>query len=126
MLAPLQAPAQTSPAQQIAAVQMQALNDFLAAAPEVATFLGDYTHDADWSDPSPAGIARFRELIASYEQRVDAIDMTGATLHDRNDIKLMRAFIAAQRRQLADLEAGKDPSGPPLTMMGAVFTMMLH
>lgn len=126
VLSPLQAPAQSSPAQQIAAVEMQALNDFLAASPEVATFLGDYSHDADWSDPSPAGVAHFTQLIASYEQRVDGIDMTGATLHDRNDIKLMRAFIAAQRRQLADLEAGKDPSGPPLTMMGAVFTMMLH
>ncbi len=125
-LSPIQAMPQSSPAQAIAAVQMQTLNDFLAASPEVATFLGDYSHDADWSDPTPAGIAHFKQLIGNYQQRVDAIDMSGATLHDRNDVKLMRAFIVTQRRQIADQEKGKDPSGPALTVMGVVFTMMLH
>jgi uncharacterized protein (DUF885 family) len=123
LLAPLHAPAQSSP---IAALQMQTLNDFLTAFPEVGTFLGDYTRDADWSDPGQAGIARTKALIDTFEQKVNAIDMTGATLQDRNDIVLMRAFIVGQRRQLADAEAGKDPSGPPLTVLGAIFTMILH
>ncbi|MBV9234027.1 MAG: DUF885 domain-containing protein [Candidatus Eremiobacteraeota bacterium] len=126
LCSPLRVSAQQTAAQRIAAVQMQALDEFLAISPETATFLGDYSHDADWSDPTPAGIARFRQLIDDYQKKVDAIDMSGATLHDRNDIKLMHAFIRTQRRQIADIEAGKDPSGPPLTVMGIVFTMMLH
>ncbi len=125
-LLPMSAPAQSTPAAQIAAAQMQALNDFLAASPEVATFLGDYSHDGDWSDPTPAGIEHFKAMLSSFQQKVDAIDMTGATLQDRNDIRLMRAFIVGQRRGIADQEAGKDPSAPPLTVLGAVFTMILH
>ena len=113
-------------AAQIAAAADSGVNDFLAASPEVATFLGDYSHDGDWSDPTPAGIAHFKAMLSSFEQKIDAIDMTGATLQDRNDVTLMRAFLVSQRRAIADQEAGKDPSGAPLTVLGAVFTMMLH
>ncbi len=105
---------------------MQTLDEFLALSPEAATFLGDYTHDGDWSDPTSAGIARFKQLIATLEQRLDAIDMTGATLQDRNDVTLLRSFIVQLRRDVADQEAGKDVSGPPLTVLGALFTMILH
>lgn len=126
VLTPLSGAAQTSPGAQIAALQLQTVNEFLGAAPEVATFLGDYSRDGDWSDPTPAGIARFRAMLDRYEQRLSAIDMTGATLQDRNDVTLMRAFIAQQRRVFAEQLAGKDPSGPPLTVLGALFTMILH
>ncbi len=98
----------------------------LAISPETATFLGDYTHDGDWSDPTAAGIARSKQVITTLEQRLDAIDMTGATLQDRNDVTLLRAFIVQLRRGVADQEAGKDASGPPLTVLGALFTMILH
>jgi uncharacterized protein (DUF885 family) len=125
-LAPLRAPAASSPSAQIAALQLQGVNDFLAASPEVATFLGDYSHDGDWSDPTPAGIAHFKQMLSTFEQKIDAIDMSGATLQDRNDVTLMRAFVVSQRRTIADREAGKDPSGAPLTVLGVVFTMMLH
>ncbi|HEY2473312.1 MAG TPA: DUF885 domain-containing protein [Candidatus Cybelea sp.] len=124
--APLQAPAQSTPAQQISTLQLTGLAEFLAASPETATFLGDYTHDGDWSDPTPAGIARIKQMFDSFGNKLSAIDMTNATLQDRNDVKLMQAFIVSQRRQMADLEAGKDPSGPPLTVMGVIFTMILH
>jgi uncharacterized protein (DUF885 family) len=123
---PLPAPAQSSPSAQIAALQLQSIADFLAADPEAATFLGDYTHDGDWSDPTPAGIAHMKHLLATYESKLDAIDMGGATLQDRNDVRVMRAFAVGQLRQLTELEAGKDPSGPPLTLLGVVFTMILH
>jgi uncharacterized protein (DUF885 family) len=126
VLAPLRVPAASTPAEQIAALQIQGVNDFLAASPEIATFLGDYSHDGDWSDPTPAGIAHFKAMFDTFEQKLNAIDMTGATLQDRNDVTLMRAFLVSQRRAIADSEAGKDPSGPPLTVLGAVFTMMLH
>jgi uncharacterized protein (DUF885 family) len=125
-LAPFGSEAQGSPREQIATLQVQTLDEFLAVSPETATFLGDYTHDGDWSDPTPAGIARYKQLIATLEQRLDAINMTGATLQDRNDVTLLRAFIVQLRRQLADQEAGKDASGPPLTVLGVIFTMILH
>ncbi|MGC1380851.1 MAG: DUF885 domain-containing protein [Candidatus Baltobacteraceae bacterium] len=126
-LVPLQLPAAASaPAAQISALEIDALNKFLAANPEVGTFLGDYSHDGDWSDPSAAGLAAAKQMIDAYEQRLNAIDMTGATLQDRNDVTLMRAFMVQQRRNLADAEAGKDPSGPPLAVLGTIFTMILH
>ena len=125
-LAPLGSPARSSPREQIAALQVQTLDEFLALSPEAATFLGDYTHDGDWSDPTSAGIARFKQLIATLEQRLGAIDMTGATLQDRNDVTLLRSFIVQLRRDVADQEAGKDVSGPPLTVLGVLFTMILH
>jgi uncharacterized protein (DUF885 family) len=119
-------PAQASTTDQIAALQTSAMTEFLAANPEVATFLGDYSHDGDWSDPTPAGMARDRAMLANYERRVDAIDLSGATLSDRNDVALMRAFVVTQHRELAEVAAGKDPSGPPLTVLGVMFTMILH
>ncbi len=119
-------PAPSAASAQIAAIELKAINEYLTAVPEAATFLGDYAHDGDWSDPSPAGLAHIKQMLSSYEQKLDAVDMTGATLQDRNDVALMRAFVTAQRRALADQEEGKDPSGPPLTLLGVVFTMMLH
>ena len=99
VVAPLRAPAQSSPSQQIAALQLRSLDEFLAASPETATFLGDYTYDGDWSDPTPAGIAHMKQLLATYRSKLDAIDMTGATLQDRNDVSVMRAFAVGQLRQ---------------------------
>ncbi|MGB8907128.1 MAG: DUF885 domain-containing protein [Candidatus Cybelea sp.] len=126
ILIPVGAPAQGSQAEQIAALQTQAVAKFLAASPQTATFLGDYTHDSQWSDPTPAGIAGLKAMLTKYEQSLNAIDMTGATLQDRDDITLMRAFVTGQRRQIREQEAGKDPSAPPLTVLGVTFTMILH
>jgi uncharacterized protein (DUF885 family) len=123
---PLRAPAQSTPAQQIASLETESMSEFLAFSPETATFLGDYTHDAEWSDPTPAGIARFKAMLSTYERRLDAIDMSGATLQDRDDVLLMRAFVVGQRRAIAEGEAGKDPASPPLTVLGTIFTMVLH
>ena len=39
--------------------------------------------------------------------RLDAIDMTGATLQDRNDVALMRAFVVTQRRAVRGSGSGK-------------------
>lgn len=123
---PYPAPAASTPGEQIQAVELQAVADFLAASPETATFLGDYSHDGDWSEPGAPGIAHMKQMLATYQAKLNAIDMTGATLQDRNDIALMRAFAIGQQRALADAEAGKDPSGPPLAVMGVIFTMILH
>jgi uncharacterized protein (DUF885 family) len=124
---PLKAPAQNaSPGAQIQGLELRSVDEFLALSPETATFLGDYTHDGEWSDPTPAGVTRFEQLLAQYERALDAIDMTGATLQDRDDVVLMHAFIVGQRRQIAEQKEGKDPAGPPLTVLNTIFTMVLH
>ncbi|HVA33110.1 MAG TPA: DUF885 domain-containing protein [Candidatus Baltobacteraceae bacterium] len=115
-----------TPGQQIQALEMEALDGFLRASPETATFLGDYSHDGQWSDPTPAGLAHFKTMLSDLQAKLDAIDMTGATLQDRDDVKVMHAFIVSQQRAIADTEAGKDPSGPPMAVLGTVFTMILH
>jgi uncharacterized protein (DUF885 family) len=124
---PLKAPAQNaSPGAQIQELELRSIHQFLALSPETATFLGDYSYDGEWSDPTPAGIDHFEQLLAQYERALDAIDMTGATLHDRDDVILMHAFIIGQRRQIAEQKEGKDPAGPPLTVLNTLFTMILH
>lgn len=95
-------------------------------APEFGTFLGDYRHDGEWSDPSAAGLEKTKAVFDAAERKFDAIDMTDANLQDRNDMLLAKALIVNQRRQLADAFAGKDPGAPPLTIVGVVFTMILN
>ncbi|HEY4433571.1 MAG TPA: DUF885 family protein [Candidatus Cybelea sp.] len=74
VVAPLRAPAQNTPAEHISALQLQGLADFLSASPEAATFLGDYSHDGDWSDPTPAGLARMKQMLDAFSTKLSAID----------------------------------------------------
>src|ERR1700730_5503936 len=98
----------------------------MVVEPEIGTFLGDYTHDDSWSDPSTAGIAKGKELIDTLDRQLDAVDMTDATLQDKDDLMLAKAFVANQRRGIADAIAGKDPGAAPLTVVGAVSTMIVQ
>lgn len=124
---PVQAPAQTAtPGEQIQTLESQAFAHVLTALPEVSTDLGDYTHDGDWSDPTPAGLDSIEASLNQFAQKVDAVDMTGATLQDRNDVTLIHAFIASQHHQIAQVKEGKDPAAPPMQVLGTVFTMILH
>ncbi|GAC1501749.1 MAG: DUF885 family protein [Vulcanimicrobiaceae bacterium] len=124
---PLAAPAaNAAPGAQIQQAASQSIAAFLKASPEFATFLGDYSRDGEFSDPGPAGIKREEAIMARLESRLNAIDMRHATLHDRNDMRLVRAFIVSQRRSMAEAKVGKDPAGPPMAVMGLVFTMLMH
>jgi uncharacterized protein (DUF885 family) len=98
----------------------------LTMDPELGTFLGDYRHDGEWSDPSAAGNEKAKQIFDAAERKFDAIDMSDANLQDRNDMMLAKALIVQQRRQLADADAGKDPGAAPLTVVGVVFTMILN
>jgi uncharacterized protein (DUF885 family) len=98
----------------------------IAVYPEVGTFLGDYTHDDSWSDPSAAGVAKGKELIDTLDRQLDAVDMSDATLQDRDDLLLAKAFVANQRRGIADAIAGRDPGAAPLAIVGAVYTMIVQ
>ncbi|MDP9018198.1 MAG: DUF885 domain-containing protein [Candidatus Eremiobacteraeota bacterium] len=124
---PLAAPAATPPpGQQIQQLATQTFRAFLNENPAFGTFLGDYSHDGELGDPGPAGIKRGEAILAKFERQLNAVDMTHATLHDRNDMKLLRAFIIGQRRNDADQMKGTDPSGPPMAIVGLAFTMILH
>ncbi|MBV8726756.1 MAG: DUF885 domain-containing protein [Candidatus Eremiobacteraeota bacterium] len=111
---------------QLQALYTQGLLSQLKNLPEVATFLGDYRYDANWSKPGMAGIRQGQALMRSFESQLNRIDMSHATLRQRNDMRLSRAFVIQQKRQIADALQGKDPGGPPLAVVGIFFTMLLH
>ena len=123
---PSLAMAQTTPGDKLAALETKFFNEFLNEAPEAAVFLGDYSRAGQLSDPSPQAIERQKKMLADFERELNAIDMTGATLHDRNDMTLMRAELASDKRQFEEQLQGKDPSGPPQTIVGVTYIMILH
>jgi len=119
----------TAPRSAGAQLQMlytQGLQRELINLPEVATFLGDYRYDANWSKPGMAGVREGQAFIRRFEVALNRIDASHGTLRERNDMRLSRAFLAAQKRQLAEGLQGKDPGGPPLAVVGIFFTMLLH
>ncbi|MBV8363858.1 MAG: DUF885 domain-containing protein [Candidatus Eremiobacteraeota bacterium] len=121
------AAASASPAgAQLQALYTKGLLRQLKDLPEVATFLGDYRYDAYWSKPGMAGIRQGQAMMRQFESSLDRINMSHATLRERNDMRLARAFVVAQNRQIAEALEGKDAGGPPLAMTGVFFTMLLH
>jgi len=115
-----------SPGTRLQLLYTQGLQRELKEVPEVATFLGDYRYDASWSKPGIAGVREQQRFMHRFEAALNRMDFSHASLHDRNDFKLARAFIATQKRQLAEALQGKDPGGPPLQLVGVFFTMLLH
>jgi hypothetical protein len=121
------APAQASPAgDRLKAAFTDQFAGFLKLAPEFATFLGDYEYDGQLSTPGAKGLAIADRSLADFERVIDGVDMSGATAPERNDLTLLHATVVGQRRQLAEARAGKDAGGPPLQIVGLVFTMILH
>ena len=123
--APLPAAA-ASAGSQLQALYTRGLLRQLKNLPEVATFLGDYRYDGNWSAPGMAGIRQGQAMLRQFEKQLNKIDMSHATLRERNDMRLSRAFLVAQKRQVAEALQGKDPGGPPLAIVGVFFTMLLH
>ncbi len=111
---------------QLQALYTQGILRELKSVPELATFLGDYRYDAYWSKPGMAGIRQGQAMMRDFAARLNRIDMSHATLHERNDMRLARAFVIAQKRQVAEAVEGKDPGGPPLQVVGIFFTMLMH
>ncbi|MBC5823560.1 MAG: DUF885 domain-containing protein [Candidatus Eremiobacteraeota bacterium] len=121
------APAQASPGgDRLKQMLTKQIAVTLRQQPQVATFLGDYEHDADLSTPGRAGLIAAQRSLDKFEHALNGVDMKGATLGERNDLRLLRALIVGQRRQLAEARAGKDAGGPPLEIVGVIFTMIMH
>ena len=101
--------------------------DWAKAHPLVATFLGLSDEDGRLDTPSLAQNARDLAMIRDWERELAAIPLHGASLADVDDAKLLRAQLSGYERQYIVYKTyEKDPSGPSLAIMNAVYTQFLH
>jgi hypothetical protein len=95
--------------------------------PLVATFLGLSDEDGQLDTPSEAENVRDLAMIRGWESELASIPLDGASLVDVDDAKLLRAQLVGYERQyLVYKTYEKDPSGPSLAIVGAIYTQFLH
>jgi hypothetical protein len=95
--------------------------------PLVATFLGLSDEDGQLDTPSEAENVRDLAMIRGWESELASIPLDGASLVDVDDAKLLRAKLVGYERQyLVYKTYEKDPSGPSLAIVGAIYTQFLH
>jgi uncharacterized protein (DUF885 family) len=121
-----------SAASQTPRERMQALAramtfDWAKSHPLTATFLGLSDEDGQLDTPSEAENARDLATIRGWESELASISLEGAPLVDLDDAKLLRAQLVGMERQLT-LYKGyeKDPSGPSLAIVNAIYVQFLH
>jgi hypothetical protein len=101
--------------------------DWGKAHPLMATFLGLSDEDGELDAPSEAQNARDLEMIRGWEKELEAIPLDGAPLVDVDDAKLLRAELVSLERQYTVYKTyEKDPAGPSLTIVNAIYTQFLH
>src|SRR5580700_7952422 len=77
--------------------------------------------------PSAAEMARDLSMIRGWERELASIPLESASLADVDDAKLLRAqLVGLERQYLIYKTYEKDPSGPALAILGAIFTQFLH
>jgi hypothetical protein len=97
------------------------------AHPLVATSLGLSDEDGKLDTPSEAENARDLAMIRAWEAELASIPLAGASLVDVDDAKLLRAQLVGYERQYLVYKAyEKDPSGPSMAIVNAIFTQFLH
>jgi uncharacterized protein (DUF885 family) len=95
--------------------------------PLTATFLGLSDEDGRLDSPSEAQIARDLVTVRGWQQELESIPIEGASLVDGNDAKLLRAQLVGMERQYTVYKGyERDPSGPSLAIVGAIYTQFLH
>jgi hypothetical protein len=95
--------------------------------PLVATSLGLSDEDGQLDTPSEAENVRDLAMVRGWENELTSIPLDGASLTDVDDAKLLRALLVGYERQyLVYKTYEKDPSGPSLAIMGAIYTQFLH
>ena len=101
--------------------------DWAKSHPLVATFLGLSDEDGQLDTPSEAENARDLATIRGWESELASIPLEGAPLVDVDDAKLLRAQLVAYERQyLVYKTYEKDPSGPSMAIVSAIYTQFLH
>lgn len=97
------------------------------AHPLVATSLGLSDEDGRLDTPSLAENAHDLATIRGWERELAAIPLQSASLVDVDDAKLLRAQLTGLERQYSVYKSyEKDPSGPSLAIMNAIYTQFLH
>ncbi|MGB6431060.1 MAG: DUF885 family protein, partial [Candidatus Acidiferrales bacterium] len=101
--------------------------DWAATHPLVATALGLSDEDGQLDTPSAAENARDLATIQGWESDLDAIPLDAASMRDVDDAKLLRAQLVNYERQYTIYKTyEKDPSGPAVAIVGAIYTQFLH
>jgi hypothetical protein len=101
--------------------------DWAKLHPITATFLGLTDEDGLLDTPSEAENARDLVMIREWRNKLAAIPLAGASLVDLDDAKLLRAQLTGYERQFLVYKTyEKDPSGPSLAILGAIYTQFLH
>jgi hypothetical protein len=101
--------------------------DWAKSHPIFATGLGLSDEDGRLDTPSEAENARDLAMIRGWESELASIPLEGALLVDVDDAKLLRAQLVGYERQyLVYKSYEKDPSGPSLAIVGAIYVQFLH
>ena len=95
--------------------------------PLTATELGLSDEDGQLDTPSEAENARDLAKIREWESKLASISLEGASLVDVDDAKLLRAQLVGMERSYTVYKTyKKDPAGPSLAILGAIYTQFLH
>lgn len=101
--------------------------DWAKSHPLTATFLGLGDEDGQLDTPSADENARDLATIQGWESELASIPLDGASLVDADDAKLLRAQLVSYERQYTVYKTyEKDPSGPSVAIIGAIYTQFLH
>jgi uncharacterized protein (DUF885 family) len=101
--------------------------DWAKSHPLTATFLGLSDEDGQLDTPSADENARDLATIQGWESELASIPLDGASLVDADDAKLLRAQLVNYERQYTVYKTyEKDPSGPSVAIIGAIYTQFLH
>jgi uncharacterized protein (DUF885 family) len=101
--------------------------DWAKSHPLTATFLGLSDEDGQLDTPSADENARDLATIQGWESELASIPLDGASLVDADDAKLLRAQLVNYERQYTVYKTyEKDPSGPSVAIILAIYTQFLH
>jgi len=120
-------PAPSNTTERLQALAKAITFDWAKAHPLTATFLGLSNEDGRLDTPSEAQNARDLETIRGWEKELASIPLDGASLVDVDDAKLLRAQLIGLERQYTVYKGyEKDPSGPSVLIVNAIYTQFLH
>src|SRR5580698_4530709 len=120
-------PAPPTTAERLQTLAKSITFDWAKSHPLAATFLGLSDEDGRLDTPSEAEMARDLSMIRGWERELASIPLESASLADVDDAKLLRAqLVGLERQYLIYKTYEKDPSGPALAILGAIFTQFLH
>jgi uncharacterized protein (DUF885 family) len=121
------APAPPTATEQLQTLAQSITFDWAKSHPLVATFLGLSDEDGQLDTPSEAENARDLATIREWESKLALINLDGAPLVDVDDAKLLRAQLVGMERQFTVYKTyEKDPAGPSLAILSAIYVQFLH